>query len=120
MWINIFNQFKICYSSFKRVCKIALFDERPFEHEFFLQIAKSFPFVSELRLLNREPQKNDKQQCSIIEYPYLTKLGIVQSHENYVEQFLNNNKMYLSNNIYFLVEYDFLQRVTDNFTSDTT
>jgi hypothetical protein len=28
--------------------------------------------------------------------------------------------MYLSNNIYFLVEYDSLQRVTDNFTSDTT
>ncbi|CAF3705187.1 unnamed protein product [Rotaria sp. Silwood1] len=105
---------------FKRVDKISLVDERPFEHEFFLQIAKSFPFVSELRIQNREPQKNDKQQCSIIEYPHLIKLVIVESHESYLEQFLNNSKMYLSDNIYLLVDYDSLQRVTNNFTNDTT
>ncbi|CAF3298072.1 unnamed protein product [Rotaria socialis] len=107
---------------FKHVCKISLVDERPFEHEFFLQIAKSFPFVRELRIHNREPQNNDKQQCSIIEYPHLTKLVLTQSHchENYLEQFLNSSKMYLSNNIYLIVDYDSLQRVTDNFTSDTT
>ncbi|CAF4226427.1 unnamed protein product [Rotaria magnacalcarata] len=107
---------------FKHVCKISLVDERPFEHEFFLQIAKSFPFVRELRIHNREPQNNDKQQCSIIEYPHLTKLVLIQnhSHENYLEQFLNSSKMYLSNNIYLIVDYDCLQRVTDNFTSDTT
>ncbi|CAM4929095.1 unnamed protein product [Rotaria socialis] len=65
---------------FKHVCKISLVDERPFEHEFFLQIAKSFPFVRELRIHNREPQNNDKQQCSIIEYPHVTKLVLTQSH----------------------------------------
>ncbi|CAF1375581.1 unnamed protein product [Rotaria sordida] len=105
---------------FKHVYKISLVDELPFEHEFFLQITKSFPFVSELRIHNQEPQKNNKQQYSIIEYPHLTKLAIVQSHENYLEQFLNNSKMYLSNNIYLFVDYNSLQRVTDNFTSDTT
>ncbi|CAF1942033.1 unnamed protein product [Rotaria magnacalcarata] len=107
---------------FKHDCKISLVDERPFEHEFFLQIAKSFPFVRELRIHNLEPLNNDKQQCSIIEYPHLTKLVLIQNHnhENYLEQFLNSSKMYLSNNIYLIADYDCLQRVTDNFTSDTT
>ncbi|CAF1284693.1 unnamed protein product [Rotaria sordida] len=103
---------------FKHVCKISLVDERPFEYKFFLQIPKSLSFVSELPIYNWESQKNGKQQCSIIEYPHLTKLALVQNHENYLEQFLNNSKMYLSNNIYLLENYDCLQRVTDNFTSD--
>ncbi|CAF3281202.1 unnamed protein product [Rotaria sp. Silwood2] len=83
---------------FKCVREVSLFDERPFEHEFFLQIAQSFPFMKKLSLCNRKPQKNDNQQWSIIEYPYLITLDIVQTHENYVEQFLNSTKTCLPNN----------------------
>jgi len=76
--------------------------------------------MTELRIHNREPQKNDKQQFSIIEYPHLITLDLVQTHENYLEQFLNNTKMHLLNNIYLRVDYNSLQGVTDNFTRDTT
>ncbi|CAF3980672.1 unnamed protein product [Rotaria sp. Silwood1] len=115
---NITNNFR--GGLFKSVLKLSLVDERPFEHEFFLRIAKSFPCVKELHVHNRESQKNDNQQWSIIEYSYLTQLDLVKSHENYVQQFLNNTKVSLLHNIYLRVDYNTLQRVTDNFTSDTT
>ena len=40
---NITNNFR--GGLFKCVREISLFDERPFEHEFFLQIAQSFPLM---------------------------------------------------------------------------
>ncbi|CAF1486971.1 unnamed protein product [Rotaria sp. Silwood1] len=115
---NITNNFR--GGLFKSVLKLSLVDERPFEREFFLRIAKSFPCVKELHVHNQEPQKNDNQQWSIIEYSYLIQLDLLKTHENYVEQFLNNTKLSLLHNIYLRVDYDTLQRVTDNFTNDTT
>ncbi|CAF1330049.1 unnamed protein product [Rotaria sordida] len=103
---------------FTYVHHISLYDERPFEHEFFLQIAKSFPFIKDLRLYNLEPQKNNKQQQSIVEYPHLIVLDLRRIHANYLEQFLNDTKMSLLNDIVLHVNYDLLQRVTDNFTRD--
>ncbi|CAF2970525.1 unnamed protein product [Rotaria sp. Silwood2] len=115
---NISNNFR--GGLFKCVRKISLFDERPFEHEFFLRLSQSFPFMTQLVLHNRESQKNDNQQRSIIEYFHLIILDLLQAHENYVEQFFNNSKMCLLNNIHLHVDYNTLQRVTDNFTSDAT
>ncbi|CAF2544542.1 unnamed protein product [Rotaria sp. Silwood2] len=40
------------------VRKVSLFDERPFEHEFFLRIQKSFPFMEELTVRNEKRQIN--------------------------------------------------------------
>ncbi|CAF3939595.1 unnamed protein product [Rotaria sp. Silwood2] len=115
---NITNNFR--GGLFESVLKISLVDERPFEYEFFLQIAKSFPFIQQLHVHNREQQKNDTQQWSIIEYSHLTHINLVQTHENYLEQFLNNTKMSLLNSINLRVDYNALQRVIDNFTSDVT
>jgi hypothetical protein len=42
---------------FKNVKKISLFDECPFEPEFFIQISKSFPIIKNLSLNNPTPQK---------------------------------------------------------------
>jgi hypothetical protein len=120
-WIdynNITNNFR--GGLFQCVRDISLFDERPFEQEFFLLIAKSFPRIEELTLHNQEPQKKNNQQASIIEYPHLIRLDLFRSHENYVEQFLDNTKTCLLNDIYLRVDYNSLQRVTDNFTRDAT
>ncbi|CAF1013573.1 unnamed protein product [Rotaria sp. Silwood1] len=38
------------YGLFKYVHKVSLYDEHPFEHEFFLQIAQSFPFMKKLTI----------------------------------------------------------------------
>jgi len=56
---NITNNFP--GGLFKCVRKVSLFDERPFEHEFFLQIAQSFPFMEKFILKNRKPQRNDNR-----------------------------------------------------------
>jgi hypothetical protein len=43
---------------FKYVYKISLYDERPFEHEFFIRIQQSFPIMKKLTLHNSKPQNN--------------------------------------------------------------
>ncbi len=117
-YFNITNNFR--GGLFKSVRKISLHDERPFEHEFFLQIAQSFPFVEQLNLDNLQPQQNNNQQWSIIEYSYLTELNLAYAHKDYVEQFLIDTKMCLLDNVCLHVHYDSLQTVTDKFTRDTT
>ena len=52
---NITNNFP--GGLFKCVREVSLFDEHPFEHEFFLRISQSFPFVEKLSLMNFKPQK---------------------------------------------------------------
>ncbi|CAF5033202.1 unnamed protein product, partial [Rotaria sp. Silwood1] len=55
---NITNNFP--GGLYKYVRAISLFDEYPFEHEFFLRIQKSFPFIEELSVINYKSQ-NEKQ-----------------------------------------------------------
>ncbi|CAF3798493.1 unnamed protein product, partial [Rotaria sordida] len=65
---------------FKYVREVSLYDEHPFEHEFFVKIAKSFPFMEQLTVNNEKPQKNkfdeqskdDNRHLSVIQYPYLS------------------------------------------------
>ncbi|CAF4554129.1 unnamed protein product, partial [Rotaria magnacalcarata] len=49
---SITNNFS--YGLFESVREVSLFDERPFEHEFFVKIAKSFPFMEKLTLILNE------------------------------------------------------------------
>jgi hypothetical protein len=113
---------------FKYVYEVSLYDERPFEHEFFIQIAQSFPFMKKLKLNNNESQKNkqcyesrnDNRNLSIIKYPHITDLYLSHSHDDYAEQFLIDTKMFLPNSVYLRISYESLQRVTHNFTRDAT
>ncbi|CAF3350760.1 unnamed protein product [Rotaria sp. Silwood2] len=113
---------------FKYVREISLFDERPFEHKFFFQISQSFPFMQKLILCNGKPQ-NDKQSrklddnnqnLSIIEYPNLSYLDLVEAHDDYVEQFLVDTNTCLPNNLFLLIDYQTLKRVTEDLTRKTT
>jgi hypothetical protein len=113
---------------FKYVREISLIDERPFEHEFFLQIAESFAFVKILTLTNDKPQKNKlysesknyNQDFLISKYLHLTELYLDEVHDDYIEEFLLDSKTCLSNNIYLSVDYLPLERITQNFTRNTT
>lgn len=113
---------------FKHVREISLFDERPFEHEFFIRIAEAFPFIKMLFLKNMKPQQHKQSQKSmnvnqeqfIIKYPYLTEINLFDVHDDYVEQFLDHTKTCLSKNIQFLTPYEHIQRVTHNLTRETT
>ncbi|CAF2101594.1 unnamed protein product [Rotaria magnacalcarata] len=105
---------------------VSLFDERPFEHDFFLQIAQSFPFMKKLFVINNKAQKNKKciksenENFSIVEYHYLTELYLIEAHEDYVEEFLLDAKTCLPNGVHLHIDYQLLKKVTHNFQRDTT
>ena len=123
---NITNNFP--GGIFPCVRNISLFDEHSFEHEFFVQIAQSFPFLEKLTLDNRKVQKNKQlrkfknknENFSIIQYPYLLKLDIAQTHKDYYEQFLFDTKTCLPNNISIKLNYRLTKKVTRNFRRNTT
>jgi hypothetical protein len=107
---------------------VSLYDEHPFEHEFFIRISQSFPFMEKLSVINYHAQNqkqsyksmNDNHNLSVIKYCYLTELDIQQVHDDYIEEFLFNTKTYLQNNILLDIKYKSLQRVTHDFTRDDT
>ncbi|CAF4626468.1 unnamed protein product [Rotaria socialis] len=113
---------------FQFVRKILLFDERPFEHEFFLQISQSFPVLQKLSVVNRTRQNNKLLRRSkavsrnllIIEFPHLTELDLAAAHLDYVKQFLFDTKTCLPNDVRFLVYSRLLRKATRNFTRNTT
>jgi hypothetical protein len=106
--------------SFPYVREISLFDQQPFEHEFFLRITQAFPNLNILTLENGEPQKKNYEDSSITRYLHLTKLHLLEAHDNYIEEFLMDSKTCLPNTVNLIVEYEALKRVTENFTRSTT
>ena len=118
---NITNNFR--GGLFTNVTEVELYDERPFEHEFFVRIAQSFPFMKELTITNGKAQNNkqfnDNEMLSIIEYPNLARLDLSYTHDDYLELFLFDRKMSLPNNLHLLVNYQSLEKVTHNFTRYT-
>ncbi|CAF4097701.1 unnamed protein product, partial [Rotaria sordida] len=113
---------------FNYVQVVTLFDERPFEHEFFMRLVQAFPFLKDLTITNSEPQKykqysnsnDENQDFPIIEYPHLIYLNLFKIHDDYAEQFLLDTKTCFLNNIRLSINDEIIQRVTQNFTRDTT
>ena len=115
---NISNSFP--GGLYQCVREISLFDVRPFEHDFLLRIAQSFPSIKKLSLANRKPQQNNHLQWPIIRYSHLIQIDLACAHEDYIEEFLNNTKTCLLSNVHLRVSYDDLDKATDNFTRDAT
>jgi hypothetical protein len=113
---------------FKCVREVSLYDECPFEHEFFLRIAQSFPLMEELKIVNKKPQnkkqfrwsKHGNKNLSIIKYLHLTHLVLHRAHEDYVEQFLNDTRTCLPSDIYLFIDYRSMKKVTHNFKRAAT
>jgi len=113
--------------TFTNVLYLFVCDILPFEHEFFLRIAQSFPLLKHLSVSNNTPQawisqqQNDKNQsCSIIKYPYLTYLSLMYSDVTYTEQFLLETKTHLPCLTNLRVDSEKLKTVTENFTRNAT
>ncbi len=113
---------------FTRVTKLLVYDVVLFKHEFFIRIARSFPLLKKLSVMNFESKSQilDKsnsdvnQLNTVVEYPYLISLRLELVHVDYVEQFLNETKTHLPRLIKLTVDYDQLTIVTENFTRDAT
>lgn len=105
---------------FKSVRVASLVDDRPFEHHFFLQIARAFPFLEKLTLCNNEQQQNIRIQYPTIIYRRLFEIILIKVHADYIDQFMNSKKICLLNGVELQVKYQLLRQVTDDFTSDQT
>ncbi|CAF1638369.1 unnamed protein product, partial [Adineta ricciae] len=85
---------------FINVRLVSLFDERPFEHEFFNEIRKSFPHMERLAVKNDKAQHfrqfhgpiDGSENLSVIDYSFLNQLIIVDVHDDYIEQFLLHSR----------------------------
>lgn len=108
---------------FPNVRKVSLFDEQPFQHEFFIRIQKSFPFMKDLTVTNLKAQNNkqngksktDNRDLSLINYHHLTSLNLTEVHDDYIEQFLLDTKTALPFNLSLYINYRSIRRVTHHF-----
>lgn len=113
---------------FPHVQYVKLFDERPFEHSFFMRIAHSFPSMKGLCVENRTPQQekqdhqllNENQRLPVITFPSLRRLALLCVHDDYLEQFLLETKTYFLTDLELSCKERQLKRVTDNFTREQT
>ncbi|CAF2065713.1 unnamed protein product [Rotaria magnacalcarata] len=111
---------------FNSVTHLKLRDENAFKHEFFVRVARAFPFLKNLSISNIRPPfwrfnehyLRDKDWCSIIEYSHLICLDVRGANFYYLEHFLNETKTHLPCLAKLNVDYDDLQVVTENFTRD--
>ncbi|CAF4475665.1 unnamed protein product [Rotaria socialis] len=124
---NLGNKFPNIIFSY--VTYLLVQDTDPFEHEFFMRIARSFPLLKHLRIFNVESQVLDglitfsSDNCqlhSIIEYPHLTILDVQYAHRDYVEQFLNETNTFIPCLAEFEVSVNHLKAVTKDFTREET
>ncbi|CAF2984933.1 unnamed protein product, partial [Rotaria sp. Silwood2] len=115
-------------TNFSHVTDLMVHSIMPFEHEFFLRIAHFFPFLKILCVINFESQLmmnnywniDNNPLYSIVEYSNLISLDLQSSYINYIDQFLDHKKTHLPRLTKLAVNYDGLQRVTANFTRQST
>ncbi|CAF3947551.1 unnamed protein product [Rotaria sp. Silwood1] len=123
---NIANNFP--GGLFTCVYEVSLFDEYPFEQEFFIRIQKSFPFMERLAIINPKAQKdkqckklkNTNQDLLIIGYSHLKRLILDEAHDDNVEQFLLDTKTCLPYGVMLQCDYKPLKKVTYNFKRNAT
>ncbi|CAF3469082.1 unnamed protein product, partial [Rotaria socialis] len=114
---------------FQCVRKVSLFDERHFEHEFFLQIQKSIPLMQQFIVVNQQRQTNKKfgkannenGDLATIHYPDLEHLDHLDTCIHYHRQFLLDAKMCLTYHVRVYMNYEIVDiKVTRNFRRNST
>jgi len=112
---------------FNNVLYLSICDILPFEHEFFIRIAQAVPLLKHLTISNTTPQTRTLEQqnennrsYSIVKYPHLTYLSVMNSDVTYTEQFLLETKTHLPCLTELRVDYEKLKTITENFTRNAT
>ncbi|CAF1272163.1 unnamed protein product [Adineta steineri] len=80
---------------FVNVQRLTMTDSFSFEHEFFKIISDSFPFLKNLKISNMEPQKKKQHPSTLISFPHLNLLNLIDAHNDYAEQFLVDTDIHL-------------------------
>jgi len=114
---------------FNNVTSLSIIGSIPFKYEYFLRLAKTFPFLKSLHFAHIVPDTLDDSEeskfnynelYSAVEYPYLRSLDLLDAYIDYSELFLNESKTRLPNLIELKIGYDALQTLTENFRRDET
>ncbi|CAF3670733.1 unnamed protein product [Rotaria sp. Silwood1] len=116
------------FTNFNHVTDLMVHDIKPFDHEFFLRIARFFPFLKILSVINFKPHSRMDDYWnidynplySIVEYPNLISLDLRSSHTHYIDQFLDQKRTHLPCLTKLAVNYDGLEMVTFGFTRDAS
>ena len=88
---------------FNSVTRLELNDTSAFDHEFFVRLAQTFPFLESLSIRNTRPPLCGSDEyglqykggCSSIEYSHLTFLDVRYAIPYYIESFLKETKINL-------------------------
>jgi hypothetical protein len=105
---------------FVKVRCLTMTDTYPFEYQFFQIISHDFPFLKELNLYNPEPQKEKQHHSTLIHFPHLHLLNLVEAHADYAEQFLINTNTHSPCLLHLCIKYQSLAMITHNFSNDAT
>ncbi|CAF3926987.1 unnamed protein product [Rotaria sordida] len=105
---------------FVKVRCLTMTDTYPFEHQLFKIISHDFPFLKELNICNGEPQKEKQHRSTLINFPHLNLLNLVEAHVDYAEQFLVDTNTHLPCLLDLCIQYESLAMITNNFTNDAT
>ncbi|CAF4578626.1 unnamed protein product [Rotaria sp. Silwood2] len=113
---------------FKNVTFLCVYDGIPFEHEFFVRLARCFPLLKALLIINYKAQSKDSarsehdnnESFEVVQYLHLRSLEFCRTHIDYVEQMLNESKTHLPCLTELVIDYDQLKTITNNFTRDAT
>jgi hypothetical protein len=113
---------------FNSVTHLLLHDIYPFKHEFFIRLARAFPFLKNLSIDTilapnwrwHEYHLRDKDWCSIVEYPHLISLDIYFANSYYAEHFLDETKTHLPRLTELKIRYEDLEMATKYFTRNET
>ncbi|CAF5182580.1 unnamed protein product, partial [Rotaria sp. Silwood1] len=70
---------------FDTVRPLTMTDGRPFEYNLFILISQHFPLLKESYVINHQPQNNKQHSSTLIIFPHLILLNLVQTHMDYAE-----------------------------------
>jgi hypothetical protein len=104
--------------TFDKVRYLKMIDSCPFEHKFFELIAQDFPFLNKLHIVNHRPQEMKQHWSTLIVFPHLILLNLVNAHVDYAEQFLFHKNTDMPCLLDLCIKYESLAIVTNNFTND--
>ena len=105
---------------FDKVRRLTMHDIHPFEHQLFEIIARDFPFLRTLHVMNDKPQQNKNSSLSCITFPHLSRLDLSDTHADYAEEFLFKKNIHLPHLSSLRIDYELLAIVTNNFADDVT
>ena len=103
---------------FDKVRYLTMIDSCPFEHNFFEVVSQDFPFLNELYICNNRRQQIKQHRSTLIIFPHLIRLNLVNAHVDYAEQLLFDKNTGMPCLVDLCIKYESLAIVTNNFIND--